>query len=413
MPLFMDKSIEEIRSAVLSKQIGIEDLMDECIAVSNHNEIWDEFSEDIVRKNYKKLLGGDLSKECLYGIPFGVEEIINTEDYHTWMGKNQLSKIEAGNDARVVFNMKYQGGVVVGKAHNINYAVLKGAVPFTIGIQSRDFIVSQSMQCGLFGFKPSFGLIPRTGMYVEVNSVDTVGFLTSNAWNLRIIFEQIRVKGLDYPFVHKYLESDQYWRKKNEYWKIAVAEMDSRIEENVIETFNKWIEEIHDNSFCKVDSVAIRDLTRKSNDTYRIISYKEESRKIAEKTLSENQLKKYEDILRVAKDISSEEYVSSLEQQNTLIDEVNNYFSTYDIMIVGPYCSKDNVEDVNSVCIAATLLNLPIVYMPLVCMNDQSVGILLLTRKYSDYILIEFIEELLKLQMIEVSTFKLWERDSL
>ena len=59
--------------------------------------------------------------------------------------------------------------------------------------------------------KPSFGLLPRTGVLKTSDTLDTLGFITSRVDNIRDILEIMRVKGPNYPFVYNNLEN----KKKN------------------------------------------------------------------------------------------------------------------------------------------------------------------------------------------------------
>ena len=55
--------------------------------------------------------------------------------------------------------------------------------------------------------KPSFGLLPRTGVLKTSDTLDTLGFITSRVDNIRDILEIMRVKGPNYPFVYNNLEN--------------------------------------------------------------------------------------------------------------------------------------------------------------------------------------------------------------
>jgi Asp-tRNA(Asn)/Glu-tRNA(Gln) amidotransferase A subunit family amidase len=48
-------------------------------------------------------------------------------------------------------------------------------VPLAIGTQTNGSVIRPASFCGVVGFKPSFGLIPRTGILPQASSLDTVG----------------------------------------------------------------------------------------------------------------------------------------------------------------------------------------------------------------------------------------------
>ena len=80
-------------------------------------------------------------------------------------------------------------------------------IPFALGTQTAGSIVRPASFCGVWGMKPSFGMIPRTGALKTTDSLDTVGFLAAHAESLRPILNVLRVKGPDYPYVYKNVDS--------------------------------------------------------------------------------------------------------------------------------------------------------------------------------------------------------------
>ena len=54
-------------------------------------------------------------------------------------------------------------------------AVRDGQVPLALGTQTGGSVIRPASFCGIYGFKPSFGLIDRDGMTAQAPSVDHVG----------------------------------------------------------------------------------------------------------------------------------------------------------------------------------------------------------------------------------------------
>ena len=131
------------------------------------------------------------------------------------MGSSIWSKHYAGNNARVIDNLICSGAHIIGKTvtaefavHSLNetlnphditktpgtsssgsaVAVQIGNVPFALGSQTAGSIIRPASFCGVWGFKPSFGLIPRTGVLKTTDTLDTVGILSSHGSNLRNVF---------------------------------------------------------------------------------------------------------------------------------------------------------------------------------------------------------------------------------
>jgi Asp-tRNA(Asn)/Glu-tRNA(Gln) amidotransferase A subunit family amidase len=138
----------------------------------------------------------------LHGVPIGVKDIIDTADMPTEHG----SPIWRGNrpkaDAGVVALARAAGMIVLGKTVTTEFAtftpgktrnphdtsrtpggsssgsaaaVADGMVPLAFGTQTAGSVIRPAAFCGVVGYKPSFGLLPRAGVKPTSDSLDTVG----------------------------------------------------------------------------------------------------------------------------------------------------------------------------------------------------------------------------------------------
>jgi Asp-tRNA(Asn)/Glu-tRNA(Gln) amidotransferase A subunit family amidase len=67
-------------------------------------------------------------------------------------------------------------------------------VPAALGTQTAGSIVRPASFCGVYGCKPSFGLIPRTGSLKTTDSLDTIGYFVARAEDSGA-FEAVRSMG--------------------------------------------------------------------------------------------------------------------------------------------------------------------------------------------------------------------------
>jgi aspartyl-tRNA(Asn)/glutamyl-tRNA(Gln) amidotransferase subunit A len=138
----------------------------------------------------------------LHGLPVGVKDIIDTAGIPTENG----TPIDAGRvprtDATVVARLRAAGAVVMGKTVTTELAFMRpaatanptapghtpggsssgsaaavaaGHVPFALGTQTAGSVIRPAAYCGIVGYKPSFGTIPRTGILAQAPALDTVG----------------------------------------------------------------------------------------------------------------------------------------------------------------------------------------------------------------------------------------------
>jgi Asp-tRNA(Asn)/Glu-tRNA(Gln) amidotransferase A subunit family amidase len=133
----------------------------------------------------------------------GVKDIIDVAHFPTRCGSTVFD--DAPNaliDAACVALMRNAGALIVGKTvttelatfvpsptrnpHNLEHtpggssagsaaAVADEHVRIAIGTQTAGSVIRPAAYCGVFGFKPSFDVVPRTGVKVQSESLDTVG----------------------------------------------------------------------------------------------------------------------------------------------------------------------------------------------------------------------------------------------
>lgn len=184
------------------------------------------------------------------GVPVGIKDIFNTIDMPTQMGSPIWTGFTPGNDARTVHYLRMADAVIPGKTVTAEFAVhapgptenphrpgyIPGTsssgsaaavaaymVPVALGTQTAGSIIRPASYCGVYGFKPSFGLVPRTGMLKTTDSLDTVGWFARNAEDLRLMFEVVRVKGADYPISEAALSDPaRQTREDGRPWRIAL-----------------------------------------------------------------------------------------------------------------------------------------------------------------------------------------------
>ncbi len=138
----------------------------------------------------------------LHGLPIGVKDIIATYDMPTECGSVLRKGISGAADAEVVNLIKGAGAIVMGKTVTTEFAyfdpgkttnphdytrtpggsssgsaavVAAHMAPLAIGTQTNGSVTRPASYCGIVGYKPSFGLISRTGILKQSLKLDQVG----------------------------------------------------------------------------------------------------------------------------------------------------------------------------------------------------------------------------------------------
>lgn len=152
----------------------------------------------------------------LHGLPVGIKDIIDTKGIPTENG----TPIDAGRvpseDAWIVARLRAAGAIILGKTvttegaflhpgktrnpHNLDHtpggssqgsaaAVAAGMVPLAVGTQTGGSVIRPAAFCGIVGLKPSFGMIPRTGILSQSPTLDTVGVFARSVADCALLAE--------------------------------------------------------------------------------------------------------------------------------------------------------------------------------------------------------------------------------
>jgi len=175
-------------------------------------------------------------KGVFEGVPFAVKDNLAVETFHLTCGSRILKNFLCPYTATAVKKLIDEGAVVVGKTNMDEFgmgsstdnsalkttsnpwdlnrvtggssggsaaAVAAGLVPFALGTDTGGSIRQPAAFCGVYGFKPTYGVVSRYGLVAYASSLETVGVLAKNISAVREIFEVIR--GED-PMDHTSLE---------------------------------------------------------------------------------------------------------------------------------------------------------------------------------------------------------------
>ena len=432
MKSFLDISIKQIITGLQTGHESIAEISNLCVKRFYEFEpkckAWEVFDEESLLEQIKHCRPGPL-----YGIPIGVKDIFNTADFPTQMGSPLWKNFTPGNDARAVYNLKNAGAIIPGKTvtaefavhalgktlnpHDITrnpgtsssgsaVAVATGMVPAAIGTQTAGSIVRPASYCGIYGCKPSFGLIPRTGMLKTCDTLDTVGLFTSHACDLRIMFDALRVHGRNYPVSYEVFSSrpakleSRSWKigfVRTHTWKDAERYARKSLIDLAVDIYNHGKEDASEAQLPEIMSGA--------HDIHATIYNKSLSHYFREEYKNSQLVSPImNDIIERGQKISFEQYMQALILQDDIIKSMDEFMQQYDILIslstAGEAPLRDEPEKPDP-ALMWTLAHLPVVSVPAFTgPNGLPFGMQIVARKYNDYMLFDFIDYLREMELI-------------
>ena len=153
---------------------------------------------------------------ALHGVPVGIKDIFDTADMPTEDGTVLHAGRTPDEDAVAVRRLREAGAVIMGKTvttelatyspgktrnpHNPAHtpggsssgsaaAVASSMVPLAVGSQTNGSVVRPAAYCGVYGFKPTHGLISRHGALKLSRSLDHVGVFARTVDDIALVTE--------------------------------------------------------------------------------------------------------------------------------------------------------------------------------------------------------------------------------
>ena len=221
---YMDKSIEELHSLLKEGKVTSKELIDESIKKSH--EVQEKYNAFVTILDDAKEV--EVTDNLLSGIPCGIKDNYSTKGVLSTGSSNTLKDYVPFFDATAYLNLKNAGAVMVNKTVMDEFgmggtgttghtgivlnpwdrtrmcagssagsacAVAAGVYPYATGSDTGDSIRKPAAYCGIVGYKPTYGMISRYGLFPFASSLDHLGVLTRNVKDAAIVVDNM--KGID------------------------------------------------------------------------------------------------------------------------------------------------------------------------------------------------------------------------
>lgn len=357
----------------------------------------------------------------LWGIPVGIKDIFNTRDMPTCMGSPIFAGFEPGNDARVVFYLRQAGATIPGKTVTAEFAVhaldktrnphdprhspgtsssgsaaavAAGMVPVALGTQTAGSIVRPASYCGVYGCKPSFGLVPRTGMLKTTDTLDQVGFFARSVADLELLFDVVRVHGRDFPLSDAALNDVSRQSVAGRALRVGIVSSSLWVwhqaapyARNALEAFAVAVGEQ-----AEVEEVRLPERFNGAHDLHARIYNKTLAYYFREE-FEQNQLisEVLNEMIVAGQRVTLEQYRQALDGQAALARELESIFERYDVLLslstagAAPPWGEADIPDT---ALVWSLCGVPVVSAPaFTAPTGMPFGVQVVARRYNDYLL--------------------------
>ena len=220
----LNKTIKELHEEVISGKVTSDELVKGSIKMSHVVE--NKYNAFVTILDDAK--GGKVTDNLLSGIPFGIKDNYSTKGILSTGSSNTLKDYVPFFDATAVSNL-YKAGAIptnktaldefgmggtgttchtgtvlnpwnrtrmcAGSSAGSACAVATGVYSYALGSDTGDSIRKPAAYCGIVGYKPTYGMISRYGLFPFASSLDTCGVLTRCVEDAAIVTDNM--KGID------------------------------------------------------------------------------------------------------------------------------------------------------------------------------------------------------------------------
>lgn len=214
----MDKNINDLHNLLVKKQITSDELVKESLIKSQ--EVQNKYNAFVTILNEAQ--GTNNINTLVAGIPFGVKDNYSTKDILSTGSSNTLKNYVPFYTATIVQKLIDAGAIMVNKTALDEFgmggtgttchtgpvlnpwdpsrmcagssagsacAVAAGVYPFALGSDTGDSIRKPAAYCGIVGYKPTYGMLSRYGLFPFASSLDHCGVLTRSVEDAAIVVD--------------------------------------------------------------------------------------------------------------------------------------------------------------------------------------------------------------------------------
>ncbi|MEP6020521.1 MAG: amidase [Paracoccaceae bacterium] len=215
------QAVEQIRNGIITSQALVSACLTRIADTDDVIKAWTWIDPDyalVQAKEADRLSQAGYTTGPLHGVPVGLKDIIDTKDMPTQCGSPILKNHQPATDARLVEQLRKAGAVIMGKTATTEFAYMHPSettnphdtsrspagsssgsaaavaarqVPLAVGTQTGGSVIRPASFCGVYGMKPSRGLVSRTGVFRTSRSLDHVGGFANSVEDVSLLIDAL------------------------------------------------------------------------------------------------------------------------------------------------------------------------------------------------------------------------------
>ncbi len=220
---YMNLSITELHEKLKNGEVNSNELVKESLELSH--QVQEKCNAFVTILDDAK--GTDVTDDLLSGIPYGVKDNYSLKNVLSTGSSNTLKDYVPFFTATAVENLTKHGAIPVNKTAMDEFgmggtgttghtgiqknpwdltrmcagsssgsavAVASGVYPYALGSDTGDSIRKPAAYCGIVGYKPTYGMISRYGLFAFASSLDHCGVLTRCVRDAAIVVDAMKGK---------------------------------------------------------------------------------------------------------------------------------------------------------------------------------------------------------------------------
>jgi len=212
---------QAIRAGRLSSEALVHSCLEQITATDGTIKAWAYLDPELAliqAREMDRIRKSGKATGALHGVPVGLKDIVDTRFMPTERGTQIFAGRKPDTDATIVNRLREAGAVIMGKTKTTELAFVHPTdtsnphdasrspggsssgsaaavaachVPLAIGSQTGGSVIRPASYCGIYGFKPTRGMISRNGVLQTSQTLDHLGTFARTLDDVALLAEVI------------------------------------------------------------------------------------------------------------------------------------------------------------------------------------------------------------------------------